>query len=102
MNSPGHRANILAPDYKDVGLSACMGSPTTTNSGGTVYVNDFGAKNGADVNATLPNEDGSPSSSGNGTAAAASTVAGTKAGAKKANARAKHRHRKHKRKKRKH
>jgi len=102
MNSPGHKANILAPDYKDVGLSACMGSPTTTNSGGTVYVNDFGAKNGADVNATLPNEDGSSnsSSSGTGANAAAATVAGTKASAKKA--KAKHKHRKHKRKKRRH
>ena len=54
MNSPGHRANILAPDYKDIGMAACMGSPTTTNSGGTVYVNNFGAKSGADLNATLP------------------------------------------------
>src|SRR3954449_3453549 len=101
MNSPGHRANILAPDYKDIGLAACMGSPLTTSSGGTVYVNNFGAKTGADLNATLPNEDGSPSKSSSGTnAAAASTVAGTKATAKKA--KHKHRHRKHKRKRRKH
>src|SRR5204863_8692363 len=58
MNSPGHKANILAPDYKDVGLAACMGSPTTSTSGGTVYVNNFGAKEGADVNAKLPPEGG--------------------------------------------
>src|SRR3954462_8829952 len=80
MNSPGHKANILANDYKDIGLAACQGSPTTTNSGGTVYVNDFGAKSGADVNAKLPAEDGSTGdsgNSGNGTAATA-TVAGTK------------------------
>src|SRR4051794_8867920 len=108
MNSPGHKANILAPDYKDVGLSACMGSPTTTNSGGTVYVNDFGAKDGADVNATLPNENGSDSGgdSGNATqasvgATAAAAKAKAKARAKKAKAKAKakarkrRRHRKH-------
>src|SRR3954447_22713309 len=71
MNSPGHRANILAPDYKDIGLSAALGSPSASVSGGTVYVNDFGAKSGADLNATLPGEGGA-----SGTAAAASTVAG--------------------------
>src|SRR3954447_24093615 len=78
MKSPGHKANILAPDYKDIGLSACQGSPSTDLSGGTVYVNDFGAKAGADVNAKLPPESGSDSGSGGdqggnttGTAAAA-------------------------------
>src|SRR4051794_21137380 len=88
MNSPGHKANILATDYKDVGLAACLGAPTTQTSGGTTYVNDFGAKAGADVNAKLPPESGSDSGSsgdqgGNttGTAAAATTgaAAGTKA-----------------------
>jgi len=33
---PRSQANVLAPDYKDIGLAAVMGSPTTTNSGGTV------------------------------------------------------------------
>src|SRR3954470_8895788 len=75
MNSPGHRANILAPDYKDVGLSACMGSPLTTSSGGTVYVNDFGARNGADLNATLPSESSSSTGANADTTAAAATVA---------------------------
>jgi Cysteine-rich secretory protein family len=87
MNSPGHRANILAPDYKDIGLAACMGSPTTTNSGGTVYVNNFGAKSGADLNATLPGHEdtgsGDSGDSGNGDATTA-TVAGTSATAKAA------------------
>ena len=46
MNSPGHKANLLAPDYKDIGLAACQGAPSTDLSGGTVYVNDFGAKSG--------------------------------------------------------
>jgi len=90
MNSPGHRANILAPDYKDIGLAACMGSPTTTNSGGTVYVNNFGAKSGADLNATLPGHEdtgsgdsGNSGDSGSGDATTA-TVAGTATTAKAA------------------
>ncbi|HEX4718070.1 MAG TPA: CAP domain-containing protein [Thermoleophilaceae bacterium] len=93
MNSPGHRANILAPDYKDIGLAATMGAPSPDLTGGTVYVNNFGAKSGADLNARLPTESGST-----GTAAAASTVAGAKV-AKKASAKAKHkrRHKRHKR-----
>src|SRR3954467_107459 len=74
MNSPGHRANILAPDYKDVGLAACMGAPLADRTDGTVYVNDFGAQAGGDVNAVLPSEAGSGTN-----ASAASTVAGTKA-----------------------
>lgn len=81
MNSPGHRANILASDYKDIGLAACMGSPSPDHQGGTVYVNNFGAKSGANVNVTLPPENGSnataasndTSSSGNGS----QTTAGT-------------------------
>jgi uncharacterized protein YkwD len=89
MNSPGHRANILAPDYKDIGLAACMGSPSPDHQGGTVYVNNFGAKSGADVNATLPGHSGdsggnnaTASSAGDGT----TVVAGTKASAAKAKA----------------
>jgi uncharacterized protein YkwD len=94
MNSPGHRANILAPDYKDIGLAACMGSPTTTNTGGTVYVNNFGAKSGADLNATLPGHSATAADSGDdgsgdqgsgdqGTTNGDQTVAGAKQKAKK-------------------
>jgi uncharacterized protein YkwD len=96
MNSPGHKANILAPDYKDIGLAACQGAPSPTLSGGTVYVNDFGAKTGADLSATLPSESGGSSgSTGNNSTAAAATVAGTKAAgaAKKAKHKAKKRRR---------
>jgi uncharacterized protein YkwD len=107
MNSPGHKANILAPDYKDVGLAAAMGSPTTQQTGGTVYVNNFGAKSGADPNVVLPGHEGTSGKTGNA-AAAGVTVAGTKAAAKKARAKraAKARRaakkRKHHRRKRRH
>ena len=97
MNSPGHKANILAPDYKDIGLSTAQGSPSPSVSGGTVYVNDFGAKSGADTNATLPSESGATTSStsGGNTSAAAATVAGTKTAKAKHKAKRKRRHKKH-------
>ena len=96
MNSPGHKANILAPDYKDIGLSTAQGSPSPSVSGGTVYVNDFGAKSGADTNATLPSESGATTSStsGGNTSAAAATVAGTKTAKAKHKAKRKRRHKK--------
>jgi uncharacterized protein YkwD len=91
MNSPGHRANILAPDYKDIGLAACNGSPSPDHQGGTVYVNNFGAKSGADVNATLPSENGwsanaastDNGSGDNGNSGSDQSVAGTSQKAKK-------------------
>jgi uncharacterized protein YkwD len=94
MNSPGHKANILASDYKDIGLATCMGSPTTTYSGGTVYVNNFGAKSGANPNVTLPGHEP--------TAGQAATTAGAKAASHKAKkskkkAKKKKRKRKHRR-----
>ena len=88
MNSPGHRANILASDYKDIGLASCMGSPSPSHTGGTVYVNNFGAKSGADVNATLPGKGGedaktatTSTTSGDGTSGSGTTavVAGKRA-----------------------
>jgi len=91
MNSPGHKANMLAPDYKDIGLAAAMGSPSPSHEGGTVYVNNFGARAGANSEITLPGHE-----SATGEAAAAST---TTAAAKKARAKKKAK-RKHKRKKR--
>jgi uncharacterized protein YkwD len=78
MNSPGHRANILANDYKDIGLAACNGSPQAGHTGGTVYVNNFGARSGADVNKTLPGHGDEPATTTT-TADDSSTVAGTKA-----------------------
>jgi uncharacterized protein YkwD len=104
MNSPGHRANILANDYKDIGLAAAMGSPSPDQSGGTVYVNNFGAKSGADTNATLPGHEGgegSDSGSGEAAAATAGAAGGSQAvAAKKAKAKKKAK-RKHRRKKKK-
>lgn len=44
MNSPGHKANVLAPDYKDIGIGIVLGSPTAGRTGGTTYTTDFGAR----------------------------------------------------------
>ncbi|HEX4733615.1 MAG TPA: CAP domain-containing protein [Thermoleophilaceae bacterium] len=91
MNSAGHKANILAPDYKDIGLAACMGAPLTTVTGGTVYVNNFGAKAGADANIELPGHESTTSTNGTNAAAAGATVAGTKSAASRKRAKAKRR-----------
>jgi uncharacterized protein YkwD len=43
MNSPGHRANILKGDYKEIGLGIHLGTPTSSAAGVTVSV-EFGAR----------------------------------------------------------
>jgi hypothetical protein len=43
MNSPGHRRNILADDYAEVGLGLALGTPESTTWGAT-YTTDFGHK----------------------------------------------------------
>jgi uncharacterized protein YkwD len=42
MQSPGHRANVLATDFRDVGIGVTSSSPEPGVSGGTVFVADFG------------------------------------------------------------
>jgi uncharacterized protein YkwD len=51
MNSEGHRKNILATDYKDIGIGITMGSPSPQAKGGTTYANAFGAKGQASSDA---------------------------------------------------
>lgn len=43
MKSPGHRANLLHPRFRDVGVGIAAGVPPGGMEGGT-YVTDFGAK----------------------------------------------------------
>jgi uncharacterized protein YkwD len=49
MNSPGHRENLLSPDYAEVGLGLALGTPADQTWGAT-YTTDFGA--GAAARAT--------------------------------------------------
>lgn len=41
MHSPGHRANILDPDYREIGIGVELGNPQT-GGGGATYTTDFG------------------------------------------------------------
>ncbi len=44
MHSPGHRANILSPAYRDTGIGVATGMPVRVGSGrGATYTEDFGA-----------------------------------------------------------
>ncbi len=46
MNSPGHRANILSPAFKEIGIGVAYGAPVA--GGGdraATYATDFGARN---------------------------------------------------------
>jgi uncharacterized protein YkwD len=43
MNSPGHRANILDPRYREVGLGVVVGNPARAAGAGATYASEFGA-----------------------------------------------------------
>jgi uncharacterized protein YkwD len=71
LNSAGHRANMLAPDYKDLGLAEALGAPVSNKSGGTTVVADFGAQSGGNPDFVLPakdssNDDGTGDGDGDG------------------------------------
>ena len=42
MNSPGHRANILSPSFREVGIGLALGAPGASGPAAT-YATDFGA-----------------------------------------------------------
>ena len=45
MHSPGHRANILRPQFRDVGTGVAVGVPAPgIRLGGATYTQDFGAR----------------------------------------------------------
>jgi uncharacterized protein YkwD len=50
MNSPGHRANVLEPDYREIGIGVALGTPGAGADGAT-YTSDFGARDSAVVRA---------------------------------------------------
>ena len=43
MNSPGHRANILHPAFKEIGVGVALGAPSQGDRGAT-YTTTFGAR----------------------------------------------------------
>jgi uncharacterized protein YkwD len=44
MHSPGHRANILNRQFKEIGLGVARGAPEAGQDRGGTYVTDFGAR----------------------------------------------------------
>jgi uncharacterized protein YkwD len=42
MNSPGHRANVLNPEYREIGIGIVTGNPSVANGAGATYANAFG------------------------------------------------------------
>ena len=42
MNSPGHRENILDPEYREIGIGVVAGNPSTATGAGATYANAFG------------------------------------------------------------
>jgi uncharacterized protein YkwD len=42
MNSPGHRANILTPAYREVGFGVIAGNPRSGDGSGATFVTEFG------------------------------------------------------------
>src|SRR5918996_989043 len=43
MNSAGHRANILSPAFREVGIGLALGAPGPSGPGAT-YATEFGSK----------------------------------------------------------
>lgn len=44
MNSPPHRENLLAGDFREVGLGVVLGAPKKDASGGVTVTTDFGTR----------------------------------------------------------
>ena len=42
MASPGHRANILQPAYREIGFGVVAGNPAARDTGGATFVTEFG------------------------------------------------------------
>jgi uncharacterized protein YkwD len=54
MNSPPHRANLLASDYREVGMGVVFGSPSTKADSGVTVTTDFGTRPDAAPTAAAP------------------------------------------------
>ena len=42
MNSAGHRANILQPQYREIGFGVIAGNPSSRDGAGATFVTEFG------------------------------------------------------------
>jgi len=46
MHSKGHRANLLDPDYREVGIGVATGNPSARDGRGATYATEFGTVDG--------------------------------------------------------
>lgn len=44
MNSAGHRANLLSPSYREIGVGVSPDAPVSGVSGGATYATNFGSR----------------------------------------------------------
>jgi uncharacterized protein YkwD len=44
MGSPGHRANILRRDFREIGIGVALGAPVRGGENGATYTADFGVR----------------------------------------------------------
>jgi uncharacterized protein YkwD len=76
MNSPPHRENLLASDYREVGMGVVFGTPSTQASDGVTVTTDFGLRPAASTSASQSAAEGVTSTA---TAATRRTQAARKA-----------------------
>jgi hypothetical protein len=82
MHSPGHRANILQPAYREIGFGVLAGNPASAANGGATFVTEFGFVAHASRTASTP-------STGTSARRAAAKARERRAGARKVRSRAK-------------
>jgi uncharacterized protein YkwD len=61
MNSPGHRANILNPSYREIGIGVAVGNPASANGAGATYATEFGVIEEPEAVAAAPRRPGAKS-----------------------------------------
>ena len=44
MRSPGHRHNILNPDFREIGIGFSRGTPSNPGASGSTITTDFGMR----------------------------------------------------------
>lgn len=86
MGSPGHRKNILNPDFEEIGLGIALGTPSTPNPGAT-YTTDFGRRRIDGVADTPRDEAQTEAIVGTGNAALTPAAGGSRGAATRAAAR---------------
>ena len=91
MNSAGHRANILSPDFDEIGLGIAIGVPTGNGDGGT-YTTDFGHRDLPARESSDPNADDTDNADDPAVTSATRKVTGGRTSAGSRNVKTKRKH----------